>query len=185
MCAEASWTGWAKLSPTSWRCCPPGEDHPGITVGSLYLPKGATPDGDAAARSKYERKMRFLARLARVLTASRRRAQREGRESLVLGDFNIAHAEADLKNWKANRKSEGFLPEERAWFSSVLGPRTLHDVVRELHPDRPGPYSWWSWRGSPSSTTSAGGSTTTSRAPGWPLRPAPAAATAPTATPSG
>lgn len=126
---------------------PAGENHPEITVGSLYLPKGATPGADEAALAKYEHKMRFLAKFARVLTASRRRAQREGREFLVMGDFNIAHAEADLKNWKTNRKSEGFLPEERAWFSSVLGPRTLHDVVRELHPDRPGPYSWWSWRG--------------------------------------
>lgn len=126
---------------------PASEGRPGLTVGSLYLPKGATPDGDEAALAKYQHKMRFLTKFARVLTASRRRAQREGREFLVMGDFNVAHAETDLKNYKSNRKSEGFLPEERAWFSDVLGARTLHDVVRELHPNQPGPYSWWSWRG--------------------------------------
>lgn len=126
---------------------PATADHPGLTVGSLYLPKGATPDADEAGRAKYEHKMRFLAKFARVLTASRRRAAREGRELLVMGDFNIAHAEVDLKNWRTNRTSEGFLPEERAWFSAILGARTLHDVVREMHPDQPGPYSWWSWRG--------------------------------------
>ena len=60
------------------------------------------------------------------------------------GDFVTA---ADLKAWKTNRRSEGFLPEEREWFGSILGPRTLVDVVRRLHPDAEGPYSWWSWRG--------------------------------------
>lgn len=126
---------------------PAADGRPGLTVGSLYLPKGAAPDGDEAAQAKYHHKMRFLATFARVLTASRRRAQREGREFIVMGDFNVAHAEADLKNFKSNRKSEGFLPEEREWFSTILGARTLHDVVRELHPEQSGPYSWWSWRG--------------------------------------
>ena len=40
----------------------------------------------------------------------------------------------------------GFLPEERAWLGSLLSPTTLIDVVRSLHPDEPGPYSWWTWR---------------------------------------
>lgn len=40
---------------------------------------------------------------------------------------------------------EGFLPNERAWFAGLLGPRTLVDVVRHVHPGRPGPWSWWSW----------------------------------------
>ncbi|MFC9059605.1 exodeoxyribonuclease III [Streptomyces sp. NPDC057074] len=76
-------------------------------------------------------------------------AAAEGREVVVCGDWNIAHREADLKNWRANKKNSGFLPEERDWLSRVLDPAEggYVDVVRALHPDVEGPYSWWSYRG--------------------------------------
>lgn len=118
-----------------------------VTVASLYLPKGGTLTEDAASAARYERKMRFLAGFARHITRERRAALAQGRQFVVMGDFNIAHKELDVKNWRANQKNEGFLPEERAWLDGLIGPRTLVDVVRRLHPDTPGPYSWWSWRG--------------------------------------
>lgn len=121
-------------------------DRP-LTVGSLYLPKGGTPFEDEESLARYERKMKFLAGFARQLTRSRKRAQAAGREFVVMGDFNVAHTELDLKAWKTNKKSEGFLPEERSWFCSITSARTLIDVVRRLHPDTPGPYTWWSWMG--------------------------------------
>lgn len=127
-----------------------------ITVASLYLPKGGlpahlqkpgrmrdAPDGGA----KYERKMRFLGAFARQLTRSRRDASAAGRELLVTGDLNIAHTRLDVRNWRRSSQAEGFLPEERDWFGSILSPRTLVDVVRAHHPDDDGPYSWWSWLG--------------------------------------
>lgn len=117
----------------------------GLTVGSLYLPKGASPHDLEPDLRKYRRKLRFMASFRAYLTDARRRARREGREFIVMGDFNIAHERLDLKNWRGAGRTEGFLPEERAWFGSLLGPRTLHDVVRRLHPDAAGPYSWWSW----------------------------------------
>lgn len=117
----------------------------GLTVGSLYLPKGASPHDEVPDLAKYRRKQRFMASFRAYLTTARRRARAEGREFLLLGDFNIAHDRADLKNWRGAGRREGFLPEERAWFGSLLGPRTLHDVVRRAHPDADGPYSWWSW----------------------------------------
>jgi len=42
-----------------------------------------------------------------------------------------------------------FLPEERAWYGLQIDPESgsVVDVLRRLHPDQPGPYSWWSWRG--------------------------------------
>ncbi|MDO5681792.1 MAG: exodeoxyribonuclease III, partial [Propionibacteriaceae bacterium] len=122
-------------------------DLPGLTVASLYLPKGGTPFEDAASEAKFRRKLRFLASFQHHLTRSRRQALNAGREFLVLGDFNVAHAELDVNNPKAKRRSEGFLPEEREWFSGILGQRRLVDVVRRLHPEVQGPYSWWSWRG--------------------------------------
>ena len=49
--------------------------------------------------------------------------------------------------WRRSNQAEGFLPEEREWFDSILSPRTLVDVVRRQHPGVDGPYSWWSWLG--------------------------------------
>jgi exodeoxyribonuclease-3 len=118
-----------------------------VRVASLYLPKGAAWPYEEGTEEKYLRKMRFMRGLARALTASKREAAAEGREFLVMGDFNIAHTKQDLRNWRSNQKSEGFLPEEREWFGTLLGPRRLIDVVRRLHPDVEGPYRWWSWRG--------------------------------------
>jgi exodeoxyribonuclease III len=118
-----------------------------LRVASLYLPKGAAWPHDELGEEKYQRKMRFMRGLARQLTASRRAAAADGREFLIMGDFNIANTQLDLKAWRSNQKSEGFLPEERDWFSSILGARTLVDVVRAKEGAVEGPYSWWSWRG--------------------------------------
>lgn len=122
-------------------------DHP-LTVASLYLPKGGSYHDGPEGTARFERKMRFMAGFARQLGRSRRAALAGGREFLVMGDFNIAHTERDLRNWRTSRRSEGFLPEERAWIDDLISPRTLVDVVRRLHPDAEGPYSWWSWLGS-------------------------------------
>lgn len=130
-------------------------DFPGLTVASLYLPKGDVPTGDSAAIARYKRKLRFMASLRAYLPRARARARSTGREFLIAGDFNIAHEAIDLKNWRSNSRNSGFLPAEREWFSTILGPRSLHDVVRRLNPDRPGPYSWWTWRGQ-AWTTDAG-----------------------------
>lgn len=130
-------------------------DRP-VTVGCLDLPKGGlpahrqragairdAPDGGA----KYERKQRFLSAFGRELNRNRLAALRKGREFLLVGDLNIAHTEYDVTNWRAARSMDGFLPEDRAWFDSVLGSRRLVDVVRQVHGDRPGPLTWWSWAG--------------------------------------
>ncbi|WP_406000322.1 exodeoxyribonuclease III [Streptomyces sp. NBC_00829] len=116
-------------------------DLPGVTVASLYLPSGE------AGTDKQDEKMRFMGEFLPYLSELRARAAKDGREVLVCGDWNIAHQEADLKNWKGNRKNSGFLPEEREWLSRVFDEAEYVDVVRALHPDEEGPYSWWSYRG--------------------------------------
>jgi exodeoxyribonuclease III len=115
-------------------------DLPGITIASLYLPSGevGTP--------RQDEKERFMKEFGEHLAGLRERATSAGREVVVCGDWNIAHREVDLKNWKANQKSAGFLPEERAWLTEVFE-SGYTDVVRNLHPEGPGPYSWWSYRG--------------------------------------
>ena len=67
--------------------------------------------------------------------------------ALVTGDLNVGHTELDIKNWKANQKKAGFLPEERAYFDEFFGDIGWIDVHRKLSGEVPGPYTWWSMRG--------------------------------------
>ena len=108
-----------------------------LTVVSVYVHTGEadTPRQDEKHRFMDAARDRMLALAA------------DGRHVLVCGDLNVAHREADLKNWKGNLKKSGFLPAERAWFDRLLGADGWLDVVRSLSGDGPGPYSWWSWRG--------------------------------------
>ncbi|WP_353947087.1 exodeoxyribonuclease III [Streptomyces sp. HUAS MG91] len=118
-------------------------DLPGVTVASLYLPSGEV------GTERQDEKIRFMGEFHAYLKGLRERAAADGREVVVCGDWNIAHQEADLKTWKANKKNSGFLPEEREWLGRVLDATDggYVDVVRALHPDVEGPYSWWSYRG--------------------------------------
>ncbi|MCB5181605.1 exodeoxyribonuclease III [Streptomyces antimicrobicus] len=116
-------------------------DLPGVTVASLYLPSGE------AGTAKQDEKYRFMAEFRPYLEELRAKAAADGREVVVCGDWNICHREADLKNWRTNRKSAGFLPEEREWLGKVYDEAGYVDVMRLLHPEQDGPYSWWSYRG--------------------------------------
>ena len=116
-------------------------DLPSVTVASLYLPSGE------AETPRQVEKERFMAEFFEYLIAAKSRAEAHGRELVVCGDWNIAHREADLRNWKTNQKASGFLPHERAWLSKVFDEAGYVDVLRSLHPEGPGPYSWWSYRG--------------------------------------
>ncbi|OBB24314.1 exodeoxyribonuclease III [Mycolicibacterium peregrinum] len=109
-------------------------DTAGVTVASVYVPTGE------AETDRQLEKERFMATIA-----ARMAALRDG-DAVLCGDWNIAHTENDIKNWKGNVKKAGFLPSERAWLTELLGTGWV-DVVRVLHPDVAGPYSWWSWRG--------------------------------------
>ncbi len=107
-----------------------------LSVVSLYLPSGSSsPERQAV-------KFDFLARLTEPLRAMRA----SGRDYLLCGDWNIAHKEIDLKNWRANRDQSGFLPEERAWLDELFGPLAWVDGFRAINP-HPAQYTWWSNRG--------------------------------------
>lgn len=109
-----------------------------FTVISLYLPSGSS------SPERQEAKFRFMALFFPILKSLRE----EGREIVLCGDWNIAHKEIDLKNWKGNLKNSGFLPEERAWLTQVFDSVGWVDVYRRLHPEVAGEaYTWWSNRG--------------------------------------
>ena len=117
-----------------------------LTVVSAYVHTGE------AETPKQDEKFRFLEAMDRRLAALRRKASRQKGHVLVTGDFNVAHAEVDIKNWKGNRDKAGFLPEERAYLDRWLGvpggkPGPWSDLGRALGGPGPGPYTWWSWRG--------------------------------------
>ena len=108
----------------------------GMTVASVYV-----HTGEAGTQRQLE-KERFMAALTERMCG----LAADARDAVLCGDWNIAHTENDIKAWKANVRKAGFLPAERQWLSEVMASGWV-DVVRRHHPDQPGPYSWWSWRG--------------------------------------
>jgi len=66
---------------------------------------------------------------------------------VVCGDVNVAHRQADLKNWKGNLGKAGFLPDEQAYLDKWLADGAWVDVTRRSAGEVAGPYTWWSWRG--------------------------------------
>ncbi|HEY9101675.1 exodeoxyribonuclease III [Chitinimonas sp.] len=106
-----------------------------LSVISLYLPSGSS--GEERQTIKFAFLDRFLPHMQELYA--------QGRDIVVCGDWNIAHQPLDLKNWKGNLKNSGFLPEERAWLTTLFGVGWV-DVWRTLYPEAPG-YTWWSNRG--------------------------------------
>ncbi len=107
-----------------------------LSVVSLYLPSGSSsPERQAVKFDFMERFLPFLQSCAA-----------SGRDYIFCGDWNIAHRPIDLKNWRANQKNSGFLPEERAWMDRLLGQEGWVDAFRALNAE-PEQYTWWSNRG--------------------------------------
>lgn len=107
-----------------------------LSVISLYLPSGSSKE--ERQKFKYET-MDFLQPRLRQMAA-------DGRHYAICGDWNIAHKNIDIKNWRGNRKNSGFLPEERAWLDELFGPVGMADAFRHVD-TREERYTWWSNRG--------------------------------------
>ena len=108
-----------------------------LSIISSYFPSGSS------GPERQEAKYRFLDAMYPHLLALKKQ-----REFVLCGDINIAHKEADLKNWKGNLKNSGFLPEERAWMTKLTTDGGVVDVYRQLQPDTTDAcYTWWSNRG--------------------------------------
>ena len=113
-------------------------DFGDLSVISVYVPSGSS------SPERQEAKFTFLDEFYPVLD----RLRQEGREIVLCGDWNIAHQEIDLKNWKSNQKNSGFLPEERAWLSKIFDSQGWVDVYRRVYPETTDEcYTWWSNRG--------------------------------------
>ncbi len=111
-------------------------DYGNLSVVSIYLPSGSSSE------ERQQAKFDFMDRFLPVLRSMRN----EPREYILCGDWNIAHKPIDLKNWRANQKNSGFLPEERAWLDQVFGSLGFVDAFRAVNQE-PEQYTWWSNRG--------------------------------------
>ncbi len=108
-----------------------------LSIISCYFPSGSS------GPERQEAKFRFLSLMYPHLMALKGE-----REFIVCSDVNIAHQQADLKNWRSNQKNSGFLPEERAWMTQLTTEGGLVDVYRRLQPHTNDDcYTWWSNRG--------------------------------------
>lgn len=107
-----------------------------LSIASVYLPSGSS--GEPRQQAKYRCLAMFLAHL-RILKKAKRQV-------VLCGDFNIAHQNIDIKNWKGNLKNSGFLPEERAWLDGLFGEEGWVDAFRVVNQDAE-QYTWWSNRG--------------------------------------
>ncbi len=109
-----------------------------LSVVSLYLPSGSSREERQAF--KFKVMTHFMLHLEKL--------KKSGRDVVICGDWNIAHHEIDLKNYKGNKKNSGFLPEERAWLTDLFDRVGWVDVYRSLQADTTGEsYTWWSNRG--------------------------------------
>jgi exodeoxyribonuclease-3 len=102
---------------------------------NAYFPSGTS--GDERQGYKYQWLDEFFVWIE---------ALKKERPNIILaGDYNIAHCEMDIHDPKGNKKSSGFLPEERAWMDQFLGAGWI-DSFRHKNPTATGAYSWWSQR---------------------------------------
>ena len=107
-------------------------DFGDITLINAYFPSGTT--GEVRQSYKYVWLDEFLDYLNNL--------RKTRSKIIVCGDYNIAHKEVDIHNPVANKKTSGFLPEERQWFDKFLN-NDFVDGFRHLNKE-PDQYTWWS-----------------------------------------
>jgi len=103
-------------------------------VASIYFPNGSGKERD---NSRVPFKLAFYARVLARMEALKKRGP-----VYVAGDYNTAHQDIDLARPKTNKKSSGFLAEERSELSRWLAQGWV-DTFRAQHPNEQGCYTWW------------------------------------------
>ncbi len=104
----------------------------GVRVHCLYVPNGRKPDSD-----HYRYKLEWLAALREVVAAG-------PDDAMVVGDMNIAPADADVFDPDAYVGQTHVTPPERAALAELMA-LGLHDVVRERWPSER-IFTYWDYR---------------------------------------
>jgi exodeoxyribonuclease III len=110
-------------------------DFENFTLINAYFPSGTS--GDERQTYKYQ----WLEEMQSHVT----KLAKKQKNLVLVGDYNIAHTEIDIHDPKGNKKSSGFLPEEREWMTNFLKTGWI-DTLRHIEPTATGMYSWWSQR---------------------------------------
>lgn len=110
-------------------------DFENWTLLNCYFPSGTS--GEVRQQVKYDFLDAFYDWVQEL--------KKEQPNILIQGDYNIAHTEMDIHDPKRNKKSSGFLPEERAWMTKWLNEGGFVDTFRHSYPEKE-KYSWWSMR---------------------------------------
>jgi exodeoxyribonuclease III len=110
-------------------------DFEKFTLINAYFPSGTS--GDIRQEYKYQWLEEMKTHLKKV--------EKKQKNIVLVGDYNIAHTEIDIHDPKGNKKSSGFLPEERDWMTKFLEGGWI-DTLRKIKPTDTGMYSWWSQR---------------------------------------
>jgi exodeoxyribonuclease III len=109
-------------------------EYAGFFLVNVYVPNAKRDLSRLAYRQKWDADfLRYLKKLERR------------KPVIFCGDLNVAHAEIDLANPRANVHNHGFTPEERAGFSAFVRSGFL-DTFREFEAGG-GHYTWWSQMG--------------------------------------
>lgn len=113
-------------------------DHGDFLLCNAYFPSGTT--GEVRQAFKY----RFLDDFLNYLKTL---PPRDFDRLIICGDFNICHRDIDIHHpaEAAKRQLSGFLPDERKWLDDFIAAGFV-DAFRLIHGDKPGQYSWWSFR---------------------------------------
>lgn len=99
---------------------------------NVYVPNGNSKT------APLDFKLEFYESLLQYMNGWRQK----GLSPIVCGDINVAHTEIDLARPEANKKSVGFLPEEREWIDAYLSEGYI-DVFRYLNPEKKDIYTYW------------------------------------------
>jgi exodeoxyribonuclease III len=110
-------------------------EFPEFLLYNVYFPNGGM--GDERHNFKQNFLQDFTDHLAEKIN--------EGKEIIVVGDYNVAHQEIDVYDPKRLSTSSGFLPEEREWFDGFLETGFV-DTFRHFYPTLKDKYTWWSYR---------------------------------------
>lgn len=109
-------------------------DFGDITLINVYIPSGSGGD------MRQTVKMQFLDDFLQYL----QKLKKQRPNLIVSGDFNICHKPIDIHNPQSNKKTSGFLPEEREWMDTLTDSGFI-DSFR-LFNQEPHNYSWWTYR---------------------------------------
>jgi exodeoxyribonuclease III len=105
-------------------------------VLNCYFPNGQRDHNRVPYKLAYSRA---------ILQRARELESKLKKPIFIMGDFNTAHHPIDLANPESNKKTTGFLPEERVFLDECEQVGFV-DSFRHFYPNEPDHYTWWTYR---------------------------------------